>query len=99
MSNHCDKQRNTVPIERRRSILTAFRLHYPGTPAEIGRALVALAKRDRLTQRTTPVPGQTVRDWASRGKPPMWAVQAAARWLDEQRIFYCEHEARDDGQD
>jgi hypothetical protein len=76
----------TIPITTRQTVVTLYRLHYPGTPAEAGRALVDHARVLGLTDRAAPLPGETLRHWATDAKPPLWAVTAAAHWLKAQAI-------------
>ena len=50
--------------------MTVFRVHYPGTPAEAGQALVAYARERGLTDRVAALPGETLRHWATDDKAP-----------------------------
>jgi hypothetical protein len=76
----------TIPLSTRQTIMTLFRVHYPGSPAEAGRALVVHARDHGLTERAAPLPGETLRHWATDDKAPLWAVTAAAHWLNAQAI-------------
>ena len=70
-----------IHLSQRRRIMTLYRYHYPGSPAESARALLDLARELSLTERTVPIGGETLRHWATDTKAPHWAVVAAARWL------------------
>lgn len=75
-----------IPLATRQAVMTVFRVHYPGTPAEAGQALVAYARERGLTDRASALPGETLRHWATDDKAPLWAVTAAALWLDERSV-------------
>lgn len=70
-----------IHLSQRRRIMTLYRYHYPGSPAEAAGALLAYARELTLTERAAPIGGETLRHWATDTKAPQWAVLAATRWL------------------
>ena len=70
-----------IHLNQRRRIMTLYRYHYPGSPAEAAGALLDQARELALTERVVPIGGETLRHWATDAKAPQWAVLAAAQWL------------------
>lgn len=73
----------SVPMDKRRQVLRAYRAGFDGTSSQAAAALTRLAVRRRFVRPRADIPGQTLTDWAASGKPPLWATLAAAEWLKE----------------
>lgn len=71
-----------VPNTTRRRVISAFRFHCDLSPAETAALLVAFAVKQGFTDPRRPPPGTALERWATAAKAPLWAVQAAASWLD-----------------
>lgn len=71
-----------VPNATRRQVISAFRFHSGRSPAESSALLTAFAVERGLSSPRRPPPGSALEEWATAAKAPLWAVQAAAVWLD-----------------
>jgi hypothetical protein len=71
-----------IPNETRRRVISAFRFHSGRSPAASAALLTAFAVERRLSHPRRPPPGSALERWATETKAPLWAVQAAAIWLD-----------------
>ena len=71
-----------VPNTTRRRVISAFRFHCGLSPAETAALLVAFAVEQGFTDPRRPPPGAALERWATAAKAPLWAVKAAASWLD-----------------
>ncbi|MBK5938059.1 hypothetical protein [Halochromatium roseum] len=71
-----------IPNETRRRVISAFRFHSQRSPAESAVLLTTFAIQKGLSDPRRPPPGSALEQWATAAKAPLWAVQAAAFWLD-----------------
>jgi len=71
-----------IPNQTRRRVISAFRFHSQRSPAESAALLTSFAVKRGLSDPRRPPPGSALEQWATAAKAPLWAVQAAASWLD-----------------
>lgn len=71
-----------IPNDTRRRVISAFRFHSQRSPAESAALLTAFAIQNGLSDPRRPPPGSALEQWATAAKAPLWAVQAAAFWLE-----------------
>ena len=71
-----------IPNATRRRVISAFRFHCRRSPAEAAVLLTAFAVERGFSDPRRPPPGTALEKWATVTKAPLWAVQAAATWLD-----------------
>jgi len=71
-----------IPNKTRRRVISAFRFHSQRSPAESAALLTSFAVKRGLSDPRRPPPGSALEQWATAAKAPLWAVQAAASWLD-----------------
>jgi len=71
-----------IPNQTRRRVISAFRFHSQCSPAESAALLTSFAVKRGLSDPRRPPPGSALEQWATAAKAPLWAVQAAASWLD-----------------
>ncbi len=72
----------SIPNDIRRSVISAYRYHCDRSPAESAKLLVAFAIDRGFSKPRKPPPGTALERWATVTKAPLWAVRAAAAWLD-----------------
>jgi hypothetical protein len=70
-----------VPNATRRRVISAFRFHSRRSPAEAAALLTSFAVERGFSQIRPAPPGAALQQWATTTKAPLWAVQAAAAWL------------------
>jgi hypothetical protein len=70
-----------IPNATRRQVISAFRFHSRLSPAESAVLLTTFAVEQGLSDPRRPPPGSALEQWATATKAPLWAVQAAASWL------------------
>jgi len=71
-----------IPNQTRRRVISAFRFHSQRSPAESAALLTSFAVKRGLSDPRRPPPGSALEQWSTAAKAPLWAVQAAASWLD-----------------
>lgn len=71
-----------IPNQTRRRVISAFRFHSQRSPAESAALLTSFAVKRGISDPRRPPPGSALEQWATAAKAPLWAVQAAASWLD-----------------
>ena len=76
-----------VPNTTRRQVISAFRFHSGRSPAASSALLTAFAVECGLASPRRPPPGSALEEWATAAKAPLWAVQAAAVWLQANAIL------------
>jgi len=81
-----------IPNDTRRRVISAFRFHSGRSPAESAALLTTFAIEQGLSDPRRPPPGSALEEWATASKAPLWAVQAAAAWLDANAAVTDPHE-------
>lgn len=71
-----------IPNQTRRRVISAFRFHSQRSPSASAALLTSFAVKHGLSDPRRPPPGSALEQWATAAKAPLWAVQAAASWLD-----------------